>query len=189
MLDVLDRAGHSRLPAFNEAAVERLREAATLLSYQDDNAYRVAAYRRAGDAVAAQTADLRALLEGGGIEALEEIPGVGRRIAGGLPNWHGQDGGPIWNGCAAPLSRTMSFALYRESGRSCPSACTKRFTWKRSSNWKRPCTRRMDMPSRDRSATIGNPACRAGANASSHPRRTHRTRRRAPSGHAARHRP
>jgi predicted flap endonuclease-1-like 5' DNA nuclease len=84
MLDVLDRAGHSRLPAFNEAAAERLREAATLLSYQGDNPYRVAAYRRAGDAVAAQTADLRALLEAGGIEALEEIPGVGRRIAGGL---------------------------------------------------------------------------------------------------------
>lgn len=55
-----------------------------MLSCQGDNPYRVAAYRRAGDAVAAQTADLRALLEAGGIEALEEIPGVGRRIAGGL---------------------------------------------------------------------------------------------------------
>lgn len=65
-----------------------------------------------------------------------------------LPNLHGRDGGPIWNACAAQPSRTISSALYRESGRSCPSACTKRFTWKRSSNWKRPCTRRMEMPSR-----------------------------------------
>jgi predicted flap endonuclease-1-like 5' DNA nuclease len=82
--NVLERTGPSRLPAFNEVAAERLREAATLLAHQDDNPYRVAAYRRAGDAVAALTADLRTLLDAGGVKALEEIPGIGSRIAGGL---------------------------------------------------------------------------------------------------------
>jgi len=33
------------------AAAERLREAAALFAHQNDNAYRVAAYRRAADAV------------------------------------------------------------------------------------------------------------------------------------------
>jgi len=84
VLDVLERAGQSRLPSFNEVATERLREAAILLAHQGDNPYRVAAYRRAADAVAALTADLRELLDAGGIKALEEIPGVGSRIAGGL---------------------------------------------------------------------------------------------------------
>lgn len=69
---------------FNEAAAERLREAATLLAHQDDNPYRVAAYRRAADAIAALNTDLHDLLEAGGIKALVAIPGVGERIAGGL---------------------------------------------------------------------------------------------------------
>jgi hypothetical protein len=81
---VLERAGQSRLLRFNEVAAERLREAAILLAHQGDNPYRVAAYRRAADAVAALTADLRELLDTGGIKALEEIPGVGSWIAGGL---------------------------------------------------------------------------------------------------------
>jgi predicted flap endonuclease-1-like 5' DNA nuclease len=81
---LLESAGRPRPLAFNEVAAERLREAATLLAHQDDNPYRVAAYRRAADAVAALKADLRDVLEAGGIAALDEIPGVGRRIAGGL---------------------------------------------------------------------------------------------------------
>ena len=83
VLDVLERAGQSRLPRFNEVAAERLREAAILLAHQGDSPYRVAAYRRAADAVAALPSDLRELLDTGGIKALEEIPGVGSRIAGG----------------------------------------------------------------------------------------------------------
>jgi predicted flap endonuclease-1-like 5' DNA nuclease len=70
--------------AFNEVAAERLREVADLLAHQADNPYRVAAYRHAADAVAALKTDVRELLELGGIKALDEIPGVGRRIAGGL---------------------------------------------------------------------------------------------------------
>ncbi len=70
--------------AFNDLAADRLREAATLLAHQDDNPFRVAAYRHAADAVAALDTDLRDLLEAGGIETLQAIPGVGPRIAGGL---------------------------------------------------------------------------------------------------------
>jgi hypothetical protein len=67
--------------ALNRFATERLREAATLLSHQQDNPYRVAAYRRAADADAALGEDLRDLLERDGIEALGQIPGIGRGIA------------------------------------------------------------------------------------------------------------
>ena len=72
------------VPAFNQLAAERLREAASLLASQDDNPFRVAAYRRAAEAIAGLDQDLRGLFEAGGIKALTEIPGVGPRIAGGL---------------------------------------------------------------------------------------------------------
>jgi DNA polymerase/3'-5' exonuclease PolX len=52
---VLEPAEQHRSLAFNLLATERLREAATLLEHQDDNPFRVAAYRRAADAVAALT--------------------------------------------------------------------------------------------------------------------------------------
>ena len=81
---MLESLGQRRSPPLNEVSAERLREAATLLAHQNDNPYRVAAYRRAADAVAALDTDLRELLETGGISALENIPGVGQRIAGGL---------------------------------------------------------------------------------------------------------
>lgn len=70
--------------AFNQIAAERLREAADLLAHQADNPYRIAAYRRAAEAVSNLSTDVRELLEKGGIKALQEIPGVGKRIAGGL---------------------------------------------------------------------------------------------------------
>ena len=81
---MLEPSAQRRSRPLNELAAERLREAATLLAHQDDNPYRVAAYRRAADAVAALDTDLRELLEAGGITALENIPGIGQRIAGGL---------------------------------------------------------------------------------------------------------
>jgi hypothetical protein len=71
-------------PAINYLAAQRLREAAMLLAHQDDNPYRVAAYRRAADVVEGLDADLREMLDQGGIQALQEIPGVGDRIAGAL---------------------------------------------------------------------------------------------------------
>jgi hypothetical protein len=84
MLAPAEQARRSKPPAFNEAAAARLREAATLLENQGDNPFRVAAYRRAADAVTALMVDVRDLLDAGGIKALEEIQGVGRGIAGGL---------------------------------------------------------------------------------------------------------
>jgi hypothetical protein len=68
----------------NRFATERLREAAALLSHQQDNPYRVTAYRRAADAIAALDQDLGAILDSGGVAALEQIPGVGRSIASAL---------------------------------------------------------------------------------------------------------
>lgn len=81
---MLEPPGRGTSDAFNEVAAERLREAANLLTYQDDNPYRVAAYRRAANTVAALDVDLRDLLDAGGVKALEDIPGIGKRIAGGL---------------------------------------------------------------------------------------------------------
>jgi DNA polymerase (family X) len=81
---VLERAEDHRPLAFNLLAAERLREAATLLEAQEDNPFRVAAYRWAPDSLAALATDLRELLEAGGIESLQVIPGIGPRIAGGL---------------------------------------------------------------------------------------------------------
>ena len=81
---ILDPGGQATAAPFNELAAGRLREAAALLARQDDNPYRVAAYRRAADAVAVLNTDVRDLLEAGGIDALKQIPGVGERIAGGL---------------------------------------------------------------------------------------------------------
>jgi len=51
---------------------------------KEDNPFRIAAYRKAADAVAALTTDVRELLETSGIKALQAIPGIGPRIAGGL---------------------------------------------------------------------------------------------------------
>ena len=82
--NVLKPGEHAKPLAFNRLAADRLREAAVLLAHQDDNPFRVAAYRRAADAVAALATDLRDLLEAGGIKSLQAIPGVGPRIAGGL---------------------------------------------------------------------------------------------------------
>jgi hypothetical protein len=81
---MLELVQESNSTPFNHVAAQRLREVANLLAHQDDNPYRVAAYRKAADAVAASRSDLRDLLETGGITALEEIPGVGERIASSL---------------------------------------------------------------------------------------------------------
>jgi DNA polymerase/3'-5' exonuclease PolX len=81
---VAEPAGKRPTLTLNRFATERLREAATLLSLQQDNPYRVAAYRRAADAVAALDRDLRGIMDGGGVEALEQIPGVGSGIAAAL---------------------------------------------------------------------------------------------------------
>jgi predicted flap endonuclease-1-like 5' DNA nuclease len=81
---MLEPPGGGTPHTFNEIAAERLREAASLLAHQDDNPFRVGAYRRAANTVSALDVDLRELLDAGGIKALEAISGIGKRIAGGL---------------------------------------------------------------------------------------------------------
>jgi hypothetical protein len=74
----------SNSQSFNHLAAERLREAANLLAHQDDKPYRVAAYRKAAEAVDGAKSDLRQVFETGGLKALGELPGVGKHIASGL---------------------------------------------------------------------------------------------------------
>ncbi len=68
----------------NNWIAERLRQAASLLAAQGANPFRIAAYRRAGEAIARLDADVRDIAEAGGHAALEAIPGVGTSIASGV---------------------------------------------------------------------------------------------------------
>ncbi len=68
----------------NDWIAERLRQAASLLTAQGANPFRVSAYRRAGDAIEALEADVRDMAEAGGHSALEAVPGVGQSIAGAV---------------------------------------------------------------------------------------------------------
>lgn len=76
--------GDRRTFSFNRMAADWLREAATLLERQNDNPFRVAAYRRAADAIASADKDAQELFETGGLEALKTIPAVGEHIAASL---------------------------------------------------------------------------------------------------------
>lgn len=68
----------------NDWIAERLRQAASLLMAQAANSFRVAAYRRAADAIEQIGPDIASVMETGGYAALEAIPGVGRSIAGAV---------------------------------------------------------------------------------------------------------
>jgi hypothetical protein len=138
---VLDLSGQRRSLPLNELAAERLREAATLLAHQDDNPYRVAAYRRAADAVAALDTDLRELLEAGGITALENIPGIGQRIAGGLAELARTGRWTYLERLRGSVEPRDIFCAIPGWGLYWPSVCTKRSMWRRSSSWKQLCTK------------------------------------------------
>lgn len=71
-------------PDLNRDLARRLDEAATLLESQHANPFRVRAYRRAAEAVAAHPRDLRDLVADRGADALEELPHVGPGIAAAL---------------------------------------------------------------------------------------------------------
>jgi DNA polymerase/3'-5' exonuclease PolX len=57
----------------NQQVAERLREAAELLEQQQANPFRVGAYRRAAETVAALDEDVATLLEREGIEGLDAL--------------------------------------------------------------------------------------------------------------------
>jgi len=83
--EITEVSDDSRLaPEINARAAARLHEAAGLLARQGDNQFRIAAYRRAADAVAALDRGLDEILSEGGTEALDAISGVGRGIAAAL---------------------------------------------------------------------------------------------------------
>jgi hypothetical protein len=71
-------------PELNRDLARRLDEAAALLESQHANPFRVRAYRRAAESVAAYPHDLRDVVAERGADALEELPHVGPGIAAAL---------------------------------------------------------------------------------------------------------
>lgn len=65
----------------NQDIAAKLSELADLLEQQDANPFRVNAYRRAARTVAGHGEPLAAIRRRGGVEALEELPAVGRSIS------------------------------------------------------------------------------------------------------------
>lgn len=65
----------------NEAIADKLLEFADLLEQQDANPYRVAAYRRAAQVVAAHPCPLATLAQSEGVAGLDRLPAIGPSIA------------------------------------------------------------------------------------------------------------
>jgi DNA polymerase (family 10) len=65
----------------NHEIANRLQEHARLLRKRHDNLYRVKAYRFAAEAVLRLDRPVEELVQEKGRHALEELPGIGRRLA------------------------------------------------------------------------------------------------------------
>ena len=70
--------------SINQSVAGKLRELADLLELQNANPFRVSAYRRAADTIAAYPRDLGNVLAQAGPEGLTALPGVGRSIAAAI---------------------------------------------------------------------------------------------------------
>src|SRR5438045_2036192 len=70
-----------RLPLDNDTAARRLEQAAHILEAQDANVYRVRAYRTAAQTVRALDRPAAEILREGGRGALQELRGIGDRLA------------------------------------------------------------------------------------------------------------
>jgi len=68
----------------NQDIAQRLREGADLLEAQGANPFRVGAYRKAADTIAALPDDLREIFEARGLPGLDAIPHVGPGIAAAI---------------------------------------------------------------------------------------------------------
>lgn len=68
----------------NHEIAERLERVAELLELQEANPFRVRSYRRAADELRALDRPAAEIYEEGGAERLEEIRGVGERLAGSI---------------------------------------------------------------------------------------------------------
>lgn len=76
------RSGQAPVGARSNAWIaDRLRQAAGLLTAQGANPFRIAAYRRAADALAGLDEDVRAIFDRGGHAALDAVPGIGPELA------------------------------------------------------------------------------------------------------------
>lgn len=75
---------HAARVSDNGEVAQALREMAVLLEAQGDNPFRVAAYRRAADTVAQLSRSVRELHDAAGLAGLDELPGVGPRIAAAI---------------------------------------------------------------------------------------------------------
>jgi len=82
VIDATQESSSSR--TMNDFIADRLLEAADLLATQQDNPFRVAAYRRAAESVKALDHDVESILNEGGVEALDRIPNVGKGIAASI---------------------------------------------------------------------------------------------------------
>jgi putative hydrolase len=69
---------------WNSFVAEKLRETAALLAQQEANPFRVSAYRRAADTVAALDRDVAAIFQEQGEEGLEALPHIGRSLAAAI---------------------------------------------------------------------------------------------------------
>jgi len=69
------------MTATNQLISRKLRERATELARHGDNLYRVRAFRQAAMAVLALPQELTTLVDSGGVQALERVPGVGKSLA------------------------------------------------------------------------------------------------------------
>jgi len=70
--------------ALNSQIAAKLRQAASILSRQGANPFRVSAYQQAGETVSALKYDIGALYSREGMEGLERIPSVGRSIGAAI---------------------------------------------------------------------------------------------------------
>jgi hypothetical protein len=71
-------------PGINQLVADKLRQAADLLEQQDANPFRVNAFRRGADTVAALGEPVTAVLEAKGIDGLVALPTIGRGIANAI---------------------------------------------------------------------------------------------------------
>ena len=68
-------------PTINTEIAARLKEIARLLDVQGANQFRVRAYRRAAETLKNLNRPVDKLVKTGGLEALQELPGIGLGLA------------------------------------------------------------------------------------------------------------
>ncbi len=68
----------------NEDIARRFERLALLLEIRGDDRYRVHSYRNAAEAIGTWPTGMKRIADGGGVKALQAIPGVGKAISGAM---------------------------------------------------------------------------------------------------------